>query len=105
MKSSVITFGFIYALPGYTKPDIHEVTTEKAKFVLAAVDYTNLETTAEVAKDLVKNHRIDALELCGGLANADTIKIVKDAVENAVPVGAVFYGPECRRPLVDLLGL
>lgn len=98
-------FAFIYALPGYEQEELHIVETNTATFYAAAVDITKKETAAEVAKQLVDTHGVEMIELCGGLGNAHIVALVKKAIDDKVPVGAVYYGPESRRPLVDLLNL
>ena len=45
------------------------------------------------------------IELCGGLADTSLVAKVKAAVNDQAAVGAVHYGPESRRFLVDLLKL
>jgi len=94
-----------YALPGYLKPDIHHVKTDTSEFFAVAIDYKNLGQAAISAKALVDQHGVNMIELCGGLANADIVSQVKAAVGPKVVVGQVMYGPEMRRPLVDLLNL
>ena len=97
-------FAFIYALPGYTQPEKHIVSTDKATFVVAAVDFaTRHEQTPLLAKQLVDEDQIDMLELCGGLADATIVAAVKLAIGPDVPVGAVYYGPESRQALVDIV--
>lgn len=98
-------FAYIYAMPGYETESIQVLTTPKATFINAAVDFTKRETAADVAVKLVNEYGVQMIELCGGLANAEIVAKVKQAINNAVPVGAVYYGPESRRPLVDLLQL
>lgn len=98
-------FAFIYALPGYQKKELHIVTTESATFFAIAIDITKKETAAEAAVELVEKHDVQMIELCGGLGDAHIVSLVKKAIDGKVPVGAVYYGPESRRPLVDLLKL
>lgn len=98
-------FAFIYALPGFTQKEIHVVKTVSATFYAMAVDIKNTATTVDAAIELYDKYQIDMLELCGGLANAELVAKVKIALNNKIPVGAVYYGPESRRPLVDLLEL
>ena len=101
----MINFAYIYALPGYTSSDIHKVETEKATFYAVAVDYKDKKQAAAVAKQLTEEEGVVMIELCGGLANADVVSQVKQAVGDNVAVGQVMYGPEYRRTLVDLLNV
>ena len=98
-------FAYIYALPGYRQPERHVVETYKSTFYAVAVDINHREQAIEAAKLLVEKDHVDMIELCGGLANATLVAKIKLAIEDKVPVGAVYYGPESRRPLVDLLKL
>ncbi len=100
-----MNIGFIYAMPGYTQQPYFISKTDKATFIAAAVNIETREDAVKVAKDLYENYKVYILELCGGLANAHLVSKVKAAVGDKIPVGAVFYGPESRRPLVDLLNL
>ena len=104
-KEPSMKFAYLYAMPGYEKPQIDVIKTDKATFYAVAIDITKKETAASVARKLWQEEKIQMIELCGGLADALIVAKVKDAVENKIPVGAVFYGPESRRPLVDLLNL
>lgn len=101
----MIKFAYIYALPGYTDSDIHQVKTPTSTFFAVAIDMQNKTQAVTAAKTLVEEHQVNMIELCGGLANADLVSQVKAAVGPNVAVGQVMYGPEYRRPLVDLLGL
>ena len=99
----MLKFAFIYALPGYTRPEQHHVKTDNAEFICVAVDYAHLEHAADCAKQLVATHGVKMIELCGGLANADIVSKVKQAVGQDVAVGQVMYGPEYRRFLTELV--
>lgn len=99
----MIKFAFIYALPGFKNEEIHRVATESSEFYAVAVDFMDRETTVEAAEKLVKDYGVKMIELCGGLANADLVAKVKQAVGKDVSVGQVMYGPEFRRPLVEYL--
>ena len=101
----MIKFAYIYALPGFKKPDITVNTTEEAVFLSVAVDIHHREQAIEAAKKIVDTYGINMIELCGGLANADLVSKIKKTVGPNVAVGQVMYGPEFRRPLVDLLNL
>lgn len=99
----MIKFAYIYALPGYSKPEISHVKTKTAEFVSVAIDYADLPQAVVVAEKLVKEEGVNMIELCGGLANADIVSRVKQAVGPNIPVGQVMYGPEFRRTLADLV--
>lgn len=93
-------FAYLYALPGYAQQPVQQVTTDLATFYAVAVDFNNREQAAEIAKQLFKDKGISMIELCGGLASAEIIAAVKQAVNHQIPVGGVYYGPEFREMLV-----
>lgn len=100
----IVTFGFIYAMPGLEVEDIHVVETARAKFVLAPVNYEErYEHTPDLARRLVEAHGVQMLELCGGLADARIVAATQAAIGAGVPVGAVHYGPESRKTILELL--
>ncbi|WP_422445317.1 MULTISPECIES: DUF6506 family protein [unclassified Endozoicomonas] len=98
-------FAFIYAMPGLQSSSIQENVTEKAHFYCVSVDMNHRETAADIARELVEKNGVQMIELSGGLASAEIIALVKEETENRVPVGAVFYGPESRKPLIELMGI
>ena len=55
----------------------------------------------EVAKKLV-SEGVQTIEICGGFGPYWVTKI-SEAIENKVPVGTVMYGPEFRKPLLDVM--
>ena len=62
------------------------------KFYMKVVGVDNPEKGIEVAKSMVKDG-IQLIELCGGFSPVWTGKII-EAIDYAVPVGVVAYGPE-----------
>jgi hypothetical protein len=100
-----LKFAFIYALPGFSEAQSHRVTTAQAHFFCVAIPITDKVQAIQVAKDLVEKEGVQMIELCGGLADASLVAKVKTAVKDQAAVGAVHYGPESRRFLVDLLQL
>jgi hypothetical protein len=55
----------------------------------------------EVAKELVAEG-VQMIELCGGFGPIWIAK-VSEAIQGAVPIGGVFYGPEARKPILKIL--
>ena len=101
----MIRFIYFYAMPGLDKAEHHSVKTDIATFHSVGVNFNDKAQVIDIAKKYHENGEIDMIELCGGLANADMVSAVKAATNHQVPVGQVMYGPEFRRPLVDLLNL
>lgn len=99
-------FAYICAMPGTTTASIKKIEDNDAgTFFIALVPMNKRDLAIDVAKELIDDYKVQMIELCGGLANAKLVAKVKEAIHDAVPVGAVYYGPESRRPLVDLLHL
>jgi len=94
-------FAIIFTSPG-ADPKIHRavINIGDVTYVTVGVDTQHKEQVIEVAKNLVANGA-QIIELCGGLGPIWMAKVI-EAIKGAVPVGGVFYGPEARKPLVDL---
>ena len=95
------SFAFIFLTPGFD-PQTNSVITEKNgyRFKAVGIDMNNKQQVVEVAKSLAQED-YQMLELCGGFG-PEWIHAVSEALENKIPVGGVFYGPQFRKPLVDL---
>ncbi|WP_028938170.1 DUF6506 family protein [Pseudonocardia spinosispora] len=84
-------WGFIYTAAG--APAEGRVTVEdtgECRTVLVGVAKT--EQAIPVAKQLVADG-VQLIELCGGFGPIWTARIL-EAIDNAVPIGSVAYGPE-----------
>lgn len=79
------------------------VTTgnEDCKFTAIGIDFEEKERVIPIAQQLVKDG-VQMIELCGGFGPIWIAK-VSEAIDNAIPVGSVAYGPEARQPMLDLL--
>lgn len=84
-------------------PTLHRSTikTDNLTFVSIGIDFNHKEQVIEVAKEVIANGA-QMIELCGGFGPLWIAKI-SEAIGYSVPVGGVFYGPEARKPLLDLL--
>ena len=84
-------------------PKIHraEIKTDKLTFVTIGMDFKSKELAIEIAKNLVAEGA-QMIELCGGFGPLWIAKI-SEAIGYNIPVGSVAYGPEARKPLLDLL--
>lgn len=95
---------FVYIFLGpELNPDIHrtEIKTDQLTFSSIGIAFTEKEKVILVAKEAVA-HGAQMIELCGGFG-PQWIAKVTEAIAGKVPVGGVFYGPESRKPLVELL--
>lgn len=77
------------------------VKTENFTFTAVGIDFHHKEQVLEVAKEAVASGA-QIIELCGGFGPLWIAKVT-DAINGQVPVGSVAYGPEARKPLIDLL--
>lgn len=84
-------------------PAIHRNTikTDKLTFTSVGIDFQHKEKAIAVAKEAIANGA-QMIELCGGFGPIWIAKI-SEAIQGKVPVGSVAYGPEARKPLLDLL--
>ena len=84
-------FGFIVT-GAQLDPQKHRMTMSSDAFTMIAVGVSSPGQGIEVAKAMV-NDGVQLIELCGGFGPIWTAKII-EAIGNAIPVGAVAYGPE-----------
>ena len=99
---SLRKWAFIFLSPGFT-PDQHSVRLRsgECEVILIGMGMDEKEKVVEAAKDLVSKG-VQLIELCGGFGPI-WIAAVSYAIQNAVPVGSVAYGPEARGPLLEIL--
>lgn len=95
------SFAFIFIAPGFT-PEDNTIETSKDGYAFRAVgvDIAEKERCLEVAEQLAKEG-FQMIEICGGFGPEWAYKI-SEHLNNQVPVGAVFYGPQFRQQLADL---
>ncbi len=96
------SFAFIFLSPGFS-PHENTVSTENEhyRFKAVGIDMANKEIALEVAEQLVEEG-FQMIELCGGFGPEWAYKI-SERLNNKIPVGAVFYGPQFRKQLADLM--
>lgn len=95
------SFAFIFLTPGFD-PENNSITTEKNgyRFKAVGMDMNKKEDVVNVARTLAKEG-YQMIELCGGFG-PEWIHAVSAALDNKIPVGGVFYGPQFRQQLADL---
>ena len=95
------SFAFIFLTPGFD-PENNSIATEKNgyRFKAVGMDMNKKEDVVYVAENLVKEG-YQMIELCGGFG-PEWIHAVSAALDNKIPVGGVFYGPQFRQQLADL---
>lgn len=77
------------------------IKTNDMTFTTVGMAFEDKDKVIDVAKEMVANGA-QMIELCGGFGPLWVTK-VHDALQGRIPVGGVFYGPEARKPLLDLL--
>ena len=95
-------WAYIYLSPGFD-PDKNVVVTESenCRFTAVGIDFKDKAKVVELAKRLVADGA-QMIELCGGFGPVWIAKVT-EALGDSVPVGGVAYGPEWRRPMLDIL--
>ena len=94
-------WGFIFKAPGMD-PATNRWTTESDGCRTDVVGVADPVDAAAVAADLVAAG-VELIELCGAFGPVWTGRII-DAIDGAVPVGAVYYGGEATDQLAELFG-
>lgn len=95
-------FAYIFLGPELgPKQHCSVIKTEQLTFTAIGIDFNHKEQVIDVAKEAIANGA-QMIELCGGFGPLWIAK-VSEATNNQVPVGSVAYGPEARKPLLDLL--
>ena len=84
-------------------PAIHRsvIKTDKLTFTSIGIAFNAKEKVIDAAIDAIANGA-QMIELCGGFGPLWIAKVT-EATHGKVPVGSVAYGPEARKPLLDLL--
>lgn len=95
-------FAYIFLGPGLNPDkDRSVIKTDKLIFTAIGIDFKEKEKVLPIARELISSGA-QMLELCGGFGPIWIAK-VSEEIQNQVPVGSVSYGPEARKPLLDLL--
>jgi hypothetical protein len=95
-------YAYIFLGPGLDPvKDRKQITAPNFTFTVVGIDFNDKEKVVGVAKELIAEGA-QMIELCGGFGPVWIAKVM-EATHNQVPIGGVFYGPEARKPLVDLL--
>lgn len=84
-------FGFIVKGAGYD-PKLHTASLTSPQITTTIVGVATPEQAMPVAKKMVASG-IQLIELCGGFGPIWTARVI-DAIDAAIPVGSVSYGPE-----------
>jgi hypothetical protein len=95
-------FIYIFLGPGLNpQTDRAIIKNDQVTFTTVGIDFQHKDLVIDVAKEAIINGA-QMIELCGGFGPLWIAK-VNEAIHGKVPVGSVAYGPEARKPLLDLL--
>lgn len=95
-------WAYVYLSPGFTPENSTRIVeVGDCTFTSIGLDFDAKEQVVGIARRLVADGA-QMIELCGGFGPL-WIARVSEAVEHAVPVGSVAYGPEARQPMLDIL--
>ena len=96
------TWAYVFISPGFDpKQHVTELASKDCRFKAVGIDIKNKEQVVDVCKKLVAEG-VQLIELCGGFGPVWIAKVI-EATGGKVPVGGVAYGPEARKPLVEIL--
>jgi hypothetical protein len=88
---ALTNFGFIVQGDGFD-PESDVQVMETSSFRMTTIGVAHAEQGGDAAKRLVADGA-QLIELCGGFGPIWTAKVI-EAIDDAVPVGSVAYGPE-----------
>jgi hypothetical protein len=88
---ALTNFGFIVQGDGFN-PESDVQVMETPSFKMTTIGVGHAEQGGDAARRLVADG-VQLIELCGGFGPIWTAKLI-EAIDDAVPVGSVAYGPE-----------
>ena len=95
-------WAYIFLSPGFeAKQHTSTMESKECRCKVVGIDMSKKEQVVDIAKQLV-SEGVQLIELCGGFGPYWITK-VSEAINNAVPIGGVFYGPEARKPMLEIL--
>jgi hypothetical protein len=92
-------FGFIVKGAGYD-PKLHTASLASPQITTTIVGVSTPEQALPVARQMLADG-IQLIELCGGFGPIWTARVI-GAIDAAIPVGSVSYGPESIDQMHDL---
>ena len=97
-----LTFwAYIFLSPGFDPQKQVTLESSHTKVKIVGIEMKNKEDVLEIAKQLVKDG-VQMIELCGGFGPIWVAKVLEE-IGHCIPVGTVMYGPEARKPMLDIL--
>lgn len=96
------SYAFIFLSPGFdANKHVATMESDSCHFKTVGIDINHKEQVVDVAKQLAAEG-VQMIELCGGFGPYWVTK-VSEAIGDKIPVGGVAYGPEWRKPILDIL--
>jgi hypothetical protein len=95
-------WAYIFLSPGFDpEKNVTEMQSASTRFKTIGIDMNDKAKVVAIAQQLV-SEGVQMIELCGGFG-PEWITKVREAIDGVIPIGGVFYGPEARKPLLDVL--
>jgi hypothetical protein len=95
-------FAYIFLGPNLNPATARsQIKTSDLTLDIIGVSFHEKEKVIAIAQEVV-GQGAQMIELCGGFGPLWIAK-VSEALGTHIPVGSVAYGPEARKPLLDLL--
>ena len=95
-------WAYIFLSPGFTEEEhTNTMRSSSCEFIAVGIDFEHKEQVIPIAQKLVKEG-VQMIELCGGFGPLWIAKVT-EATNGAIPVGSTAYGPEARRPMLEIL--
>jgi hypothetical protein len=88
---ALTNFGFIVRGDGFD-PEVDVQIMQTSSFKMTTIGIADPKQCMEAARRLVADG-VQLIELCGAFGPIWTAKLI-EAIDDAVPVGSVAYGPE-----------
>lgn len=95
-------WAYIFISPGFDATQhVSVMESKECRLKIVGIDINQKEQVIDVVKQLVAEG-VQLIELCGGFGPTWITK-ASEAIQGAIPIGGVFYGPEARKPMLEIL--
>lgn len=95
-------WAYIFLSPEFdSKKDIAVLSSPKTKVKIVGISIHHKEEVLTVAQQLAEEG-VQLIELCGGLGPYWMTKVA-EVTQGTIPIGGVFYGPEARQPMLNIM--
>ncbi|PWU08043.1 MAG: hypothetical protein C5B47_05260 [Verrucomicrobia bacterium] len=95
-------WAYLYLSPGFSPEKNTTISSSnQCEFIAVGFDFASKQDVIEIVRRLIADG-VQMIELCGGFGPLWVAK-VSEAINGIVPVGSTAYGPEARKPMLDIL--